>query len=977
MSIRWLVGTLRMITIILTANVVVGALFGQSGDIISWKLAKKTEDSAFSVEEQFTFLDEAMRVCQTQTCHDTTLAYNYQRKAVLLGVKIRDYSLALTVNDSAVILYRKSLGLSHPRTINALFNNGFFYYRNRQYEKAISIIDSAITLTGVTAFPQMYNVDSAALNYNYYRTLSYLDQGQYEKAIFYGKQGLINIAVAPSRQRVYLNAVGRAYLQLDKPKQALYYFQEALKALPTQKISRLRVTHLINVGLAYFGMEQDHLAIEHLQTALNYLTQAPTSTRNNLTLATQWYNMGIIRIRAQDITLAKQALDSSQYYTIRLPIPHRLEREQKLLHLKSRIALEKGDYENVLKNIDTLLQIIGPNLKISDGVYNGISSSREMIANLHLKAIALTHLGQWKDALAIVDFVNKLGSLNRRSAQSPLSKLFINQRMTATNEQAIAICQTQWQRTNKNVWLDRAYNYATLNKAILLLESLQAEEALQYSGLPENLTNQEQALTDSIYAHQQRLANPSLAVQARHKLEVSLDSIRQVYQQLQSLLESNYPKYYNLKYSYAQPLTTEEVSTGLDEGQALIDFFVGADSLYLFAISKEGGDIYSEVIPQGFTDSLQLYQELISNGIESDCETRFISLSRYFYQLLLATPLGAFPPDVNRLIFVPDGLLNHLAFETLLYKDITNLSGSNGCLLERYACSYLYSSRLLSDEQVQSATPARFFLGLGLEYDEHTLQYLEQIQFGKSKFEQGTLLPCQTPLDTSRQFGKLIYSDDEVEAIQNITAGTALLNNQVVKERFLELAPDYKILHLAMHGSYDTEFPLNSALIFSRTQSSNDIFLRAAEIYGLQLNGEMAVLSACNTANGKLEPGEGVISLARAFHYAGIPSVVASLWSIPDNSSSSIMQLFYRHLKEGQPKDIALQKAKLEYLRSDEWSSPYTRMPVYWGAAVVIGDVSIVDLSESVGSWWWILLVLPFGWWIFNRRKNKKSQTDN
>ena len=113
------------------------------------------------------------------------------------------------------------------------------------------------------------------------------------------------------------------------------------------------------------------------------------------------------------------------------------------------------------------------------------------------------------------------------------------------------------------------------------------------------------------------------------------------------------------------------------------------------------------------------------------------------------------------------------------------------------------------------------------------------------------------------------------------------------------------------------------------------------------------MLSACNTAYGQLLRGEGVMSLARAFNYAGASAVVASLWSMPDHSTSQIMLLFYQYLRDGRPKDEALRLAKLEYLRNDALSSPSTRTPAHWAPAIVIGDIHPVSLSKG-GHW------LPF-----------------
>ena len=107
----------------------------------------------------------------------------------------------------------------------------------------------------------------------------------------------------------------------------------------------------------------------------------------------------------------------------------------------------------------------------------------------------------------------------------------------------------------------------------------------------------------------------------------------------------------------------------------------------------------------------------------------------------------------------------------------------------------------------------------------------------------------------------------------------------------------------------------------------------------------MAVLSACNTGFGKLEKGEGVMSMARAFHFSGVPAVVMSLWKVPDRSTKEIMLHFYKYLKEGNSKSVALQKAKLDYLSSTDDMA--LRHPYYWAGFVINGNTEPLDLKGS------------------------------
>ena len=104
------------------------------------------------------------------------------------------------------------------------------------------------------------------------------------------------------------------------------------------------------------------------------------------------------------------------------------------------------------------------------------------------------------------------------------------------------------------------------------------------------------------------------------------------------------------------------------------------------------------------------------------------------------------------------------------------------------------------------------------------------------------------------------------------------------------------------------------------------------------------MLSACNTASGKLNKGEGLVGLTRAFRYAGVPSMLVSLWNVDDRATSDIMTWFYAYLRQGLTKSQALRKAKLDYLRSAD--SDHAD-PFYWAPFVLIGDQSKVQLEQS------------------------------
>jgi CHAT domain-containing protein len=164
-----------------------------------------------------------------------------------------------------------------------------------------------------------------------------------------------------------------------------------------------------------------------------------------------------------------------------------------------------------------------------------------------------------------------------------------------------------------------------------------------------------------------------------------------------------------------------------------------------------------------------------------------------------------------------------------------------------------------------------------------------------------------------------------------------------------------------------------SKLVFSpNIDKKEDGLLNTYELFNMNLHAELAILSACNTGSGKLQAGEGILSIARGFFYAGVPSVVMTLWSVEDNSSSELMELFYKHLTEGLPKDEALRRAKLDYLKQ---SDQLTAFPYFWAGYVNIGDNSPLEISKNKYLSYIMLasaLVLLLASFYFIKHKRKK-----
>ena len=175
-----------------------------------------------------------------------------------------------------------------------------------------------------------------------------------------------------------------------------------------------------------------------------------------------------------------------------------------------------------------------------------------------------------------------------------------------------------------------------------------------------------------------------------------------------------------------------------------------------------------------------------------------------------------------------------------------------------------------------------------------------------------------------------------------------------------------------MHGEVEDQHPLLSKLYFNSSEKE-DGMLHVYEIYNLNISAQLVILSACNTASGKLIRGEGIVSLERAFQYAGSRSLLSTLWTVDDASSLQLTELFLQNIKSGSSKDVALRDAKLSFI---ETASPEVLHPFFWSSFKLTGNTEpFIQWSNSnyiyVGLG---IISLLLGIFYFGKRKNVKPR---
>jgi len=374
---------------------------------------------------------------------------------------------------------------------------------------------------------------------------------------------------------------------------------------------------------------------------------------------------------------------------------------------------------------------------------------------------------------------------------------------------------------------------------------------------------------------------------------------------------------------YEKPAPLRAIRAVLRPDETVLEYVLSEPHSYCVWITRKGVGV--QALPAGKHE----IEELTGKYLDATrAKTDDIELARQLYSVLVA-PVSQ-QSTSERLVLVPDGILHLLPFDIL--RDSTG-----ALLLETKTISYVPASTVLSvlrsAKELRAAR--RAFLGVGdVPYRNQggVSAKLDKPRSTKQRLLRGFSDVFGTPLYDLPQ------TREEVVEVSRIVGndGVMLLGSNATETTFkAQPLADFKIVHLAVHGFADTQFPERSGLVLGVDPTSHDDgLLQVREILRLRFNADLVTLSACDTGVGKLQGQEGVTNLVEAFLVSGAKAVVASMWSADDTYTRALMERFYTHIAEGQDKATALRHAKLDLLAKYGKHVP----PYYWGAFVLVGD---------------------------------------
>lgn len=872
-------------------------------------------------------------------------------------------------NDKAIYYFQKKLSIlqatadesNQGKIADTHLMIGMMYAGRGYYQQALESLQRALAVSKAID-PELKSQEAGFLFF-YFGSLHF-HRGEYDLALeYYSKTMAIWQAFsddAPKRLPVtnlYRN-LGLIYHQKREYDRALELGRKSLATCLEQFGERhLAVAERYNnLGLTYLELGDYAKALEFHRKALDI--RLSLLGERSRAVAHCYGNLGQVYARKGDYGKARSYYQKS--LSILSAVLGRHHPDLADIHnLFGDLQVEMGQYSAALASYQRALQANA--LDFSNAAITAnpslqqILSDEKLLVSLHKKTKALTKRAaisshardDLQTALSTGQLAVQLVDQIRRGYKAEAAKLFLAEKSAEIYEQAILIAHALYRASGNPQYQELAWQFAEKSRAGILLDALSEVEAKTFAGIPDSLLEKEQRLRADLAFQEKRVleeeAKRSAADSAKIlKWQAELFDSKREYETLLAQFENDHPDYFNLKYQDKIATAKKIQEQFLDARTVLIEYFVGRDSIFIFALSRD----QLELRPVPKDSVFERRVAGLRTAIVEQNYGQYVQVAHELYQTLLA-PIQPRLGSQN-LIFVPDGVLSQIPFEALLTEAASVNSvkdyGALPFLLKTHAISYAYSATLLLEMQKRNRnvipTLLNDYLACAPLFSEGIASNSRGAEFLKKHQE----------VDSTRAIaaGYLPASKEEVLGVERLFKEKASFwerwfgkKVQVLLERQASEASlksnrldSYRYVHFATHGLVNDSRPKLSGLMLAQLDSpKEDNILYLGEIYNLNLNADLVVLSACETGLGRLARGEGLIGLARGFLYAGAANLLVSLWQVNDASTANLMVDFYQKMLEGRSKTEALREAKLRLM---ERQTKYAR-PYYWAPFVLMG----------------------------------------
>ncbi|MBN1479577.1 CHAT domain-containing protein [candidate division KSB1 bacterium] len=894
--------------------------------------------------------------------------------------------------DRALDCYLEALAINkklavHKSVCLVLNFIGQIYDSRGERQKALDYFQESLALSQSINYlwAQAYSLESIAFLYG--------STGELSKSLDYREKSLEIFRKLGDRRSEGLAILNMGYIRdlMGEKQHALQHYKEACDIAELLGNRGMRATALNNIGFIYFDFNDGQTALEYFAKALAIRQEIEDKRGEASTLN----GMGLVYFVREEYEKAKECFE--QAYSLYRATDDRPGQAIGLMHLgmvhDSMEEYEKAiDYLTESLNIrrdvhdrygecNTLTRLGVVYFNMADYA-NSIAYLNESIAlsrevgHDRNESIALFHLARAehnnKNAAfartCIEESINKLESIRTTVINSDLRSLFFAGVSNYYEFYIDLLMQPHQDESDTGNFLT-AFHVNEQRLARSLLDILSETRKDIYRGLPADFVGRERELRNQINIREQRrleLVQKNYAADSLARVKNDIQNLLKQYEELETEIRLASPQYADLLRPHV--LSVRDIQEQvLDENTTLLEYSLGEKNSYLWIVRQNS--VRTFVLPKRAdieAAAKKLYNLINSRnqfGLQETPQEKSQRLATAETALpdalneLSDMVLGEWLYDIQtqRLVIVCEGALQYIPFGIL---QIPGEKKSNH-LIAHYEVVSLPSASvvpLLRDRSTSPGRADRSILVLAdpvfSPHDPRVQQTLLAEQDTVSFAQAGAEISVEQEFMTRsvQEFGydglfdipRLPFSRLEAEAIvasapqtQSTLALDFDANYNMVMEPELH---KYQIVHIATHGLLNSAHPQLSGLVLSlvdKSGAATNGFLRLHDIFNLDLDADLVVLSACQTALGKEIRGEGLIGLTRGFMYAGASRVVASLWKVDDEATAELMRRFYGFMlsEEQLSPAAALRQAQLSILQEKRWNSPY-----YWAAFVMQGD---------------------------------------
>jgi CHAT domain-containing protein len=872
---------------------------------------------------------------------------NYSKCLYNTGVAY--YNLGDNIRSINYILYsvgneKDLLGENSVNLITGYNGISANYILMRDYEKSIEYINMALRIVQLNPdfaepliIANLYGTKGVAYvslaNYDQAKNNLEKAESYYNDLKYYGLN-YVNI----------LDNLATAYHYLGLKEKSHYYYEKGLSLLKNDiSFTSFNLTKNYAIILGNDSLVQKGEVL--LSNFLKRVQQSPGYDQRNYYLSLKNYADYLHEYKINE-NLAMKIYRQCFNYVNNHPWDKKYRSDIILGYSLSLI--HTGEYLVALDSIQTLLfpeksgernrdllKIPDPDSVKSDGMTIKILNTKyQILWNEFRKTNDITILeAAAKTSELIIAVLERI----RINIGEEGSRLLLGDKYRDSYMEAISCLNECYRKTNNQYYLEKAFEYSEKSKVASLLASTREMKAIQ-NHIPSDLAIKEKDLQRNIGFYSSKIVEEeNIEKPDREKISHWNDFILVASQQRDSLLkvfEKSYPDYYALKYD-TKVISLGEIPELIGNGKNYLSYIVSDSLLYILVSNNKYRQLIAQKIDSSFVNTVAGFRKiLITPDMDESSKNEFYKYQVYGQKLYsyLIKPVKKYLISDNHIIS-PDNILSYIPFESFITGDKINddlIYRNLPYLMNDYGISYAYSATLLA------------------EYKKAKPSFRNSTVIFAPSYESPVYIdPISNEMQSSGEFLKpLPFANEEAEFVSGLTHGSLYTDTTATESAFKEMAGNFDIIHLAMHTLINNRNPIFSKMIFSILKDTLDnVGLNISEIYGISLKAKLVVLSSCNTGSGNLLRGEGILSLARGFIYAGSKSVVMSLWEVDDKSGTDLIKSFYKNLKNGNTKSKALRKARLKYLKS---AGQLRSHPYFWATLVIYGDDSPLYYSNAI-----------------------------